>query len=776
MKTNVIKSLILAIILSWGVIPAWAGTSLLKSSEWPFTDPTLFLKGGVNALTAGDSLVFWAMGDTVSVIDKDSFSEISTFRVSTSTAIQDMLYDEDTARLYIAAGYDQKEQSGGVQIFDLTTPANPVLTVVFDQAPDNPGSYLLGNDDQELVRTPMPHIDARGLGLYNGILFVADDNFGLRVIDVTTDPANPVEVPLGTPSSEEPTPERISGYKQPNITGSFDATGGYVNLIVYPFGGKVYAFVLDFYYGIKVFDVTVPSVIEDPAIKDTRTNIMYGSVSLLSDIFVTETGGRLTAYVTGPNANSSLTVISRMDVSVVDGTLKMTNFGRYESADESRSVSVRGNYAYIACGSTGLKIVDISSVPTPGIVLEYTLAGSFTEDVDFSYNVLADGNTLYLASGERGLSTLTLTDPLVPQLTTSLDAPLKIDDVCVQDSYSYILDRSKGLRIFENPDPSYPLLRGYLETAGTSTDLALSGQYAYIANTAGTITVVNISNPDLPSAVATHTLTADITRLAISGDTLYCADANNGLHRVDISDPTTPADIDSTATSAPALSVYVYENRAYVAEGPGGIEIFDLSGPAGPALLAAAPMTDARDITILDQSPLLFALVADGASGLKILDVTDLSAPLTGPVVVDTMDTGADTPSPFTAVSVSALGNTAFLGLGADGVLALDLSDPEVPVQLGYRDSPSEAGDIAPQLVDDTIYISVAERYAGLQTLYLSDSSVIDGDTADLVPTIDSGCFISTSFNQDDRTGWGRTLFSRVLSLLPCNTMTGETL
>lgn len=745
--------IMMAVFIIWmGSMPTWAGSSLLKSSEWPFTAPTLFLKGGVNAVTAGDTLLFWAVGDTVEVIDKNNFSHISTFQVATSTAIQDMLFDDSTNTLYVAAGYDEKEQSGGLQIFDLTDPATPTLTVVYDESPDNPGSYK--KSDTESIAAP--DIDARGLGLFGSIIYLADDNFGLRVIDVT-DPAHPEEVLLTTPvmgADDTALDDRTSGYKQPDIDGNYVATGGYVNLSLYSYDDKVYAVVLDFFHGVKVFDVTDPAVIDEPVLKSTLSYFWYGAISLLSDIFVTETGGRLTAFVVGGNATGSEYVVSRLDVSF-DEDLPIANFGRCITPGEARSVCASGDYAYVADGAKGISVVDISDVPASGSVLTYTKVGSYTYEADFSYNVFLEGATLYLATGESGLNKLDVSNPASPAYINKLESPLSGDDVCVAGNYTYMLDRNRGLRIFDSSEPSYPLLRSFLAYEGPATDLAVSGNYAYIANSTGTIAIVDVTDPLVPVFTTTTIASPSPRKLFISGNVLYVA-GGTGLRLFNITTPLNPSFMSEVATAGSAASVVVYANKAYVAEGHAGLDIFNVANPnVTPNLLASAAMTDARDVCVLTSGNSLFALVADGNSGLKILDVSDVDNPLPAPVVVNTMDTvpAPATPSPFTAVSVATLGNMVFVGMGSDGILALNLDNPLLPIEVDHRLTASESSDIITQAIGKTTYLTVAEKNTGFSILYLYTSSGPD-DPDPLIPTIDAGCFIGTVSEQSTETDW----------------------
>lgn len=752
MKTT--RSITVFILTLLVTLPAWGVTALRKSAEWPFSPPSLFLKGGVNAVTAGSDLVFWAIGDTVAVIDKASFTVQSTILIETSTAIQDVLFDDARDLLFVAAGFDERDQSGGLQIFNVVNPVLPFQVMVYDKSPDNPGARKIYDAQENVIgKADVPDIDARGLGLEGTTLFLADDNFGLRVIDVA-DPENLTEIPLTTPTAD-----RTSGYKQPDVTGSFTSTGGYVNLSLYPYGEKIYAFVLDYYHGVKVFDVTDPAVIADPVERETLTYIMYRSVSLLSDIFVNETGGRLTAFVTGGDATGTNYVVARLDASF-DEQLPIANFGRCITSGEARSVTASGNYAFVADGNAGLTVVDIAAVPEPGNVLTYNKVGTYADDVKYSYNVFLDGPALYLASGQSGLTKLDVTTPQAPAFQDQLDSLITGDDVAVSGNYTYMLDRKRGLRIFDTEEPSYIIFKKFLPLDGEFTDLAVSGNHAYIARKEGTVAVVNIADKNAPYLTGITIAATDPRKLFIAGTRLYIADGTAGLRIVTIATPEAPAQLSLTPTTGAAQSVFVLGSKAYVAEGTSGLQIFNVTNPAAPALEGTAQTVDARDVVVREvdgqdvlvqnNDTYIYALVADGAAGLNILDVTNPGVPLSK-AVVDRMDTGTQTPSPFTAVSVATQGEYAFVGMGEDGILVLDLDTNDGlfvfddPDELTHLTSVSYVRDMIPQTLDKTLYLTVAEGNVGLRILYLYNSTTSDDDDKPFVPTVDAGCFIDTA-------------------------------
>lgn len=749
--TRSITVFILALLVT---APSWGVTALRKSAEWPFSPPSLFLKGGGNAVTSGADLLFWAIGDTVAVIDKATFDIQSTILIETGTTIQDVLFDDTRDLLFVAAGYDERDQRGGLQIFNVANPVLPFEVTVYDKSPDNPGSRKIYDAQENVIgAADVPDIDARGLGLEGTTLFLADDNFGLRVIDVT-DPENLSEIPLATPTAD-----RTSGYKQPDVTGSFTSTGGYVNLSLYPYGEKIYAFVLDYYHGVKVFDVTDPAVIADPVERETLTYIMYRSVSLLSDIFVNETGGRLTAFVTGGDATGENYVVARLDTSF-DEDLPIANFGRCITSGEARSVTASGNYAYVADGNAGLTVVDISAVPQPGNVLTYNKVGTYADDVKYSYNVFLDGAALYLASGQSGLTKLDVTVPQAPDFEEQLDSIITADDVAVSGNYTCMLDRKRGLRIFDTTNQDYISLSSFLSITGETTDLAVSGDYAYIAKKGGTVAVVNIADKDAPILTGITIAATDPRKLFVEGTLLYIADGTAGLRLVNIATPLAPAQLSLTPTSGAAQSVFVLGTKAYVAEGTSGLQIFNVTNPAAPVLEGSAPTSDARDVVVRevdDQDVLVqdddisvYALIADGAAGLNILDVTNPGVPLPK-AVVDRMDTDTETPSPFTALSVATQGEYAFVGMGEDGILVLDLDTNDGlfvfddPDELTHMTSVSFVRDMIPQTIGKTVYLTVAEGNVGLRILYLYSSTATDDDDQPFVPTVDAGCFIGTA-------------------------------
>ena len=101
-----------------------------------------------------------------------------------------------------------------------------------------------------------------------------------------------------------------------------------------------------------------------------------------------------------------------------------------------------------------------------------------------------------------------------------------------------------------------------------------------------------------------------------------------------------------------------------------------------------------------------YAYVADDLYGLRIIDISDPSAPV---------ETGFyDTPGFAQGVAVS--GNYAYVADGQSGVRIINVSDPAAPVEVGFNVMAGESHSaLAVALADSHAYI--ADEGGGLRVL-----------------------------------------------------------
>jgi hypothetical protein len=99
-----------------------------------------------------------------------------------------------------------------------------------------------------------------------------------------------------------------------------------------------------------------------------------------------------------------------------------------------------------------------------------------------------------------------------------------------------------------------------------------------------------------------------------------------GLQVLDVTDPSAPRAVAGASVAIPdARSVYVARTHAYVAAGAHGLAIVDVERPERPVLEqwfdADGAMDDCRDVKLGITNDSLFAYVADGKNGLRVVEL-----------------------------------------------------------------------------------------------------------------------------------------------------------
>jgi hypothetical protein len=263
----------------------------------------------------------------------------------------------------------------GLQIIDITDPANPTLKGSYD----TPGF-------------------AYELAISGNYAYVADW-YSLQIIDVS-DPANP------TFKSSYSIPDsawgvtlsgnyayvacRMSGLyiidvsdpSNPTFKGLHNTPGSVYDVAI---SGN-YAYVADFHSGLRIIDIT------DPA-NSTLKESYETSHLALTGITVSENY----AYVTDAGSTPGLQIINITDPS--NPIFK----GSYNTPSFAHKIALSGNYAYVTCKSS-LQIIDISDPSNPTFIGLYNMP-------DESHGVAAFGNYAYVAVYTSGLQIIDITDP-----------------------------------------------------------------------------------------------------------------------------------------------------------------------------------------------------------------------------------------------------------------------------------------------------------------------------------------------------------------------------
>ncbi|KKQ26893.1 MAG: hypothetical protein US42_C0019G0003 [Candidatus Magasanikbacteria bacterium GW2011_GWC2_37_14] len=136
-------------------------------------------------------------------------------------------------------------------------------------------------------------------------------------------------------------------------------------------------------------------------------------------------------------------------------------------------------------------------------------------------------------------------------------------------------------------------------------------------------------------------------------------------------------------SSSEASGVYVSGKYAYLADGANGLKIIDITNPAGPVLVGSIDTSGAVGVYVSGK----YAYVADAnPGGLKIIDVSDPGAPRLMSTYLP--DGGGN----ISNVYVS--GKYAYLADGMYGLRIVDISNPFKPILVGGDGGIATASDV----------------------------------------------------------------------------------
>jgi hypothetical protein len=296
-------------------------------------------------------------------------------------------------------------------------------------------------------------------------------------------------------------------------------------------------------------------------------------------------------------------------------------------------VQARGEYAYAATGSGGLRVYDIANIDNKDF--SERMITSPVSPVGQRFFVPTK-NALAIAS-----PTTLGVDPLRQQLPENEEQPIHL-----LYGFLYVADREEGLVVIGNPNlkSSSPgvgtLLDGnpannFLKRAlafnpnGILTGahrITIAGTYAYIL-TDKSLVVVDLDNPLAPRITATiGAPDLDNPRgIAVQFRYAFVVD-RYGLKTLDVTDLAHPKmTAKGRVATGDARNVYVARTYAYVADGEYGVAVVNVENPEAPILEQEfggnGKMNDAYDVKIGMVAGSAFAFVADGVYGLRVWQI-----------------------------------------------------------------------------------------------------------------------------------------------------------
>ncbi|HTG17774.1 MAG TPA: hypothetical protein VK747_21180, partial [Blastocatellia bacterium] len=286
---------------------------------------------------------------------------------------------------------------------------------------------------------------------------------------------------------------------------------------------------------------------------------------------------------------------------------------------------IRGaDLVFVADGTGGLKIV-LATARDGAQILKTERRAEFT-DPD--------------AAAEKLRQTL---GPTVVRVVPTANAQgVDVVSSDLSDEFVYVADGAAGVKVVYTHElfTSQPTIVGQVATPGFANKVRIEGDFLFVADGPAGLTIVDVSNRNNPSVVGTVNTGGNALDVAVYGAFAFIANGNNGMAVVDISNERNPKFVIAyTANGAinDARGLDYADNRVYLADGANGLRIIDITIPATPVLLGTIangernggndPINDAESVAMAVVPFRTFAMVSDGKNGLRAVNITDFKDP-----------------------------------------------------------------------------------------------------------------------------------------------------
>jgi hypothetical protein len=542
------------------------------------------------------------------VVDvSDPHTPVGRGSLYTSTACVDVTVVGGTA--FVAA------EATGLLIADVTNPAAPVPM----------GSFNTSGT-------------ARGVAVAGEFAYVADGSAGLQVIDIGNASA-PVRVggfntggeayDVAIAGEHAYVADGVSGLQVIDVSdpaapvrvGGFDTPGEAMGVIV---SGR-YAYIADGRAGLQIVDVgnpaapapvggSAPPTREEPGVPPEE--LRARNVALAGNH----------AFVAHVNAGIDFVDVSDPLAPKSDG---------YHGTAQTRSVAVAGRHLYVA-DRYGMHVLELANPAVPRRV-----AGVFEKlsDVRTTHLALAFDHA-YIAGGSSGITVLDVSDPLKPVFVRRYAEGRDFAEITIHGGFAYarMYDRNvTRLQILDLASPGDPVVKGEYSPGGYARGrLAFSGHLAFAGAHDG-LHVIDVANPASPTRVGRIGLGSNPVIAGRLGTEHLCVGQNfpaytSALHILDLSDPVSPGSVKQLAFSKPIIDARVSGHFVLVTLGDyGGVRVIDVSDPVLPTVqwtIQSPPNSgfSPEEIALFGEH----AYLANGYAGVAVVGIPAFAPPSLG--------------------------------------------------------------------------------------------------------------------------------------------------
>jgi hypothetical protein len=412
----------------------------------------------------------------------------------------------------------------------------------------------------------------------------------------------------------------------------------------------------------------------------------------------------------------------------VDRQLELRE-AHHHSANNVLGLQLRGEYLYTANGSDGLRVFDVANVDNKG----------FSERI-VTAPVSPLGQRAYVRTKFATSVALPINMPI--HQGRNRNPANQEQPLAVLYRYAYVADRYEGLVVVDvdtlaDGDPT----NNFLERVATFNPdgaldgaryITIAGNHAYMLVDRG-LAVLSIVDPPRPRIVAWVENPEITNGRAVVVQFRYAFVTDGvGLKVIDVTFPEQPRPVGSLELQG-AGELYVARTYAYVPVGRRGLAIIDVERPATPTLVqtydADGALNDTRSVRIAATYGSVFAYVADGANGLRVLQLAASGE--------DPQAAGfSPPPRPRLIATYATEGPALTLSKGMDRDRAVDESGNQVSVFGRFGSRPFTRAEMEKLFLRGGDVFRVAARPPGEPQEFIAPPQETEGEAAAGAPAV----------------------------------------
>ncbi len=325
-------------------------------------------------------------------------------------------------------------------------------------------------------------------------------------------------------------------------------------------------------------------------------------------------------------------------------------------------LEIYSNYIYISRNNGAIIVVDISNPQSMSQKKVINLESS-------SYMIKKRDDKIFV-SGNFGVQIFEMADFVNLNLYSDYKTFGQSQKIFSEQNQTYLVDfgiYNSKLRIYDTTNPTSPSLASCLELSAATNQIYVENKIAYTASLEN-ITIIDCIDPVSPNVLCSGPIQKFIGNFCVKNEYLYIPDDVRGLKIYDCSSHTSPT-LENTYSSAYNLqNAFVRDNLLFVTDFTKDVLVLDITNPVSP-LLQGIINTDQRIIHVAFENQYAYLTSID-----KVL-IWDISNPQ-NPVFIGQY---INTDAAFPVFRKAAVKNSLiYLNYGT-ALHIIDVTDPANP-------------------------------------------------------------------------------------------------